>query len=65
MPPFQACEEMPMGMIPPLKYNKLLLADITGKTKIKDYVDNFKREMPGELIDSLMLGIVKVDHKLK
>ena len=56
---------MPMGMIPPLKYNKLLLADITGKTKIKDYVDNFKREMPGELIDSLMLGIVKVDHKLK
>ena len=56
---------MPMGMIPPLKKNKLLLADITGKTKIKDYVDNFKREMPGELIDSLMLGIVKVDHKLK
>jgi len=33
--------------------------------QVKEYVENFKREMPGELMDKLMMGVVKVDHKRK
>ena len=62
MPPFEACEEMPQGLIPPLKRNELS-DHFTGQ--VKDYVENFKREMPGELMDKLMMGIVKVDHQRK
>lgn len=62
MPPFEPCEQIPKGVLPPLEMNKI--TDLLDGN-LKDQIDLFLREMPGPLIDDLNWGIVEVNHMEK